>query len=172
MPDQVVLRCGLAAGTTLDRPLLRELRRELRAAEALATASRALAHRDMSRRRLAARLQRAGVAPAPRLGAISALTAAGALDDERLARHRAAVLAERGWGNAAIAVRLESEGVDQAEARAAIDALPPERERAAEAVSGLDTKQAWTQLARRGFDPDTIEAVLGPLDDYPGGGLG
>jgi SOS response regulatory protein OraA/RecX len=173
VPDEVVLRCGLAAGTTLDRPLLRELRRELLAVEALTTASRALARSDMSRRRLAARLEHAGVAREPQLGAIAALAAVGALDDARLARHRATRLAERAWGNGAIAERLEAEGIAEPDARAAIETLPPEAERAAAAVADLtDRRKAWARLARRGFAPDTIEAVIGLLDEDAGGWLG
>ncbi|MGH3041065.1 MAG: hypothetical protein ACRDNG_04895, partial [Gaiellaceae bacterium] len=48
VPDAVVLRCGLAAGVELDRPLLRRLRRELRRAEALEAATRTIARRDVS----------------------------------------------------------------------------------------------------------------------------
>jgi regulatory protein len=173
VPDEVVLRCGLATGIALERPLLRGIRRQLRAAEAVALASRALAGRDLSRHRLAERLERAGVAPEPRLGAIAALTSAGALDDARLARARAASLAERGWGNAAIATRLEAEGIADVEARAALDTLAPEAERASLlARRATDRKKTWAYLARRGFQTETIEAVLGTLDDDAHGGLG
>ena len=173
MPDEVVLRCALAVGAVLDRPLLRQLRAELRAAEAVTIASRALARRDMSRRRLAARLEHARMVREPRSRALAALTDAGALDDARLARHRAASLAERGWGNAAITARLEEEGIAETEARTAVEALAPEAERALLLVPRFgDTKKAWAYLARRGFEPDTIDAVLSPLDDEGRGGLG
>jgi SOS response regulatory protein OraA/RecX len=173
VPDEVVVRCRLAAGVELDRPLLRHLRAELRAAEALVVAGRALRRRDLSRRRVAARLERAGVAPAAERRALAALTHAGAVDDARLARARAASLAERGWGDSAIAARLEAEEIPESEARAALETLPPEPERASRVVAGIPTPaKAWALLARRGFDPETIEAVVGPLDEGGDGGLG
>src|SRR5207247_9084449 len=64
VPVGVAGRAGLAEGRSLDRAALRTLRRELRRAEALAVAGRVLRSRDMSRAGLAARLQRAAVAPA------------------------------------------------------------------------------------------------------------
>ena len=172
MPDDVVLRSGLAAGVELDRPLLRRLRIELRNAEALALAGRALRRRDLSRRRLAERLERAGVAPAAERHALATLADAGAVDDARLARGRAASLAERGWGDAAIAARLTADGIRASDAHAAVELLAPEAERAARVVAGIrEPKKAWTLLLRRGFDTETIEAVLGPLDEDAGGRL-
>lgn len=165
VPDDVVLRCGLAAGVELGRPLLRELRRELRRAEALAVATRALGRRELSRRRLEERLRARGVRPSAQAGALAALARAGLVDDERLARRRAAVLAERGQGDAAILARLGSEGIDAETARAAVAELADERERAASvAATATDRRKAWSLLARRGFGHDAIESALGPLD--------
>ena len=130
MPDDVVVRCGLRADLELDRPLLRRLRRELRQAEALAVAGRSLRRRDLSRRRLVERLEGAGVAPAVERSALQALTDARILDDAKLAETRAAALAERGWGDAAIAARLDAEGIAEDEARAALAGLPAEALRA------------------------------------------
>ena len=76
VPDDVVVRCRLAAGVELERPLLRLLRRELRHAEALELAGRTLRRRDLSRRRLSERLEQAGVAPAAERSALAALTEA------------------------------------------------------------------------------------------------
>jgi SOS response regulatory protein OraA/RecX len=173
VPDEVVVRCRLSAGVELDRPLLRLLRRELRRAEALALAGRTLRRRDLSRRRLSERLERAGVAPAAERSALLALTEARIVDDARLAAGRAVALAERGWGNAAIAARLEAEGIPEAEASSAIDKLEPETTRAARAAAALsDPRKAWALLTRRGFDEETIEAVVETLDEDGGGGLG
>jgi SOS response regulatory protein OraA/RecX len=173
VPDDVVVRCSLAAGLELERPLLRLLRAELRRAEALSLAGRALARRDLSRRRLAERLERAGVSTEAGQRALGALVDAGAVDDARVAKLRAASLAERGWGNAAIAGRLEGEGLGEEEIHAALAGMAHERERAAMLAKPLsDPRRAWTLLARRGFDPETIEAVLGTLDGPEGGGLG
>jgi regulatory protein len=173
VPDEVVVRCGLSAGVELDRPLLRQLRRELRRAEALDLAGRTLRRRDLSLRRLSERLERAGVAPAAGRSALLALSEARIVDDARLADGRAATLAERGWGNTAIAARLEAEGIPEADAGSAIAKLEPETARAARAAAAVsDPRKAWALLTRRGFDEETIEAVVETLDEETGGGLG
>jgi SOS response regulatory protein OraA/RecX len=173
VPDEVVVRCRLSTGVELDRPLLRLLRRELRRTEALALAGRTLRRRDLSLLRLSERLERAGVAPAAEQSALLALTEARIVDDARLADGRAAALSERGWGNAAIAARLEEEGIPGAEAGSAIDKLEPEPARAARVAATVnDPRKAWALLARRGFDEETIEAVVETLDGDSGGGLG
>jgi SOS response regulatory protein OraA/RecX len=172
VPDEVVLRCGLAVGVALERPLLRRLRRELRHAEALAVAGRTLRRRDLSTRRLAERLEAARVTPAAERSALQTLTDARVLDDTRFAAARASALAERGWGDVAISARLEAEGIAEADAREALAGLPAEPVRAETITSGLDRAKAWALLARRGFDQDTIEAVVGSLDEGAGGGLG
>ena len=95
------------------------------------------------------------------------------MDDARLANGRAETLAERGWGNAVIAARLEAEGIPEAEAGSAIDKLEPEPPRAARVAATVnDPRKAWALLTRRGFDEETIEAVVEPLDVDSGGGLG
>jgi SOS response regulatory protein OraA/RecX len=155
VPDAVVLGAGLTSGMTLDRPVLRRIRGELRRADALRAAFRALERSDISSRRLEERLERAADRPTARDVAAS-LRRSGLLDDERTARIRARRLAERGWGDAAILVRLEAEGIGEADARAAVAELEPERLRA----DGVPA----TRLAARGFSPETIEDVVGPLD--------
>ena len=171
MADDVVVRCGLRAGLELDRPLLRSLRRELRYAEAMAIASRALRRHDVSTKRLTERLARAGVAPRAGKSAVGALLEARILDDARVAGARARVLAERGWGDAAIAARLEAEGIAGDDASRAIGALPPEAFRAAEVAARVpDRHRAWTLLARRGFDESTIENVVGEWTSESGAG--
>ena len=162
----MVVRCGLATGVELDRPLLRRLRSELRRAEALETVVRALARGDLTRRRVGERLRRKGVAPATEETVLSTLASAGLVDDARVARARASTLAERGWGDAAIAARLEADGVDEADAAAALAELPPEDERATDLVADeRDRRGAARLLARRGFAFETIEDVVGPVDD-------
>jgi SOS response regulatory protein OraA/RecX len=173
VPDDVVVRCQLAAGVVLDRPLLRLIRSELRRAEALAVAGRALRRRDLSLARLTDRLERAGVAAGTASQAVASLAAAGAVDDARLAHARAQALAARGWGDEAVRERLESEGIGAAEAATALEALAPERERAAVLVEQVgDARKAWALLARRGFDLETIEAVAPAVDDGDARGLG
>jgi SOS response regulatory protein OraA/RecX len=141
---------------SLDRPILRRLRWELKRSEALRVADRALARSDVSSRRLGQRLERAGVRGAVAEGVLEALQETGVVHDPRTARRRAERLAERGYGDAAIAARLEAEGIDDVAAREAIRELPPERERA----SRIPPKR----LAARGFSAETIEEIVGPLD--------
>jgi regulatory protein len=173
VPDAAVVDCGLAKGVRLERPLLREIRRSLHRADALAAAGRTLKRRDASRRRVAERLARAGVAPAAREEALTALESAGVLDDERFARSRAEALADRGWGDRAIHAKLSAEGVEATAAAAAIEALEPEAERAATVASRFsDARKAWAYLARHGFDRDSVEAALGALDAPERAGLG
>jgi sugar/nucleoside kinase (ribokinase family) len=92
------------------------------------------------------------------------------VDDERLAQGRACALAERGWGNAAIAFRLAGEGLSDVNVEAALAELEPEVVRARRAAAGRADRKTWALLARRGFDPETIESVLGPLDETAVGG--
>lgn len=144
LPTEVVVRVGLVVGRALDRETARTLARELRRSRALARATRALRHRDLSRRALAERL------PAPaRDDALEALERSGYLDDMRSASMRAAGLADRGWGDAALRFRLEHEGFDGEAVEAAIAALEPEAERARDLVARGRTPR-W--LAARGFE--------------------
>jgi regulatory protein len=166
VPDEVVVRCGLAAGLELERPLLREIRRALRRTEALELAARALHRRDLSRRRLDERLAARGVAEHEREGALATLAAAGAVNDARVARARGAALAESGWGDAAVVARLRGEGFTAELARDVLAGLAPESERARSAAARFDDRRkAWAHLSRRGFSEEAIEAALGTLDE-------
>lgn len=168
VPDEVVLRCQLAAGVELDRPLLRRLRQELQNAGALQRAGRALARRPLSEQRLDERLERAGFPVDARLNAVTRLKASGFVDDVKLARGRAESLADRGWGNTAIAGRLDAEGFEETAARVAIEALEPEIDRAVALVATVsDRRRAWALLTRRGFATDSVEAAAGTLDEDP-----
>jgi regulatory protein len=162
----VVVRCRLAPDVALDRRRLREIRRELRRAEALGAAVRVLARRDVSEQRLRERLASRGVSADAAESVVATLASAGAVDDARLAHARAASLCERGWGDAAIGVRLEQEGLASDIVSGALTALPPESSRArGVAARAPDRRAAWRLLARRGFSPEAIEDALGPLDD-------
>jgi len=165
VPDEVVLRCGLAPGVELDRPLLRSFRRELRRAEALGLAVRTVARRDVSTGRLRERLLARGVRAEAVEGAVATLTSAGVIDDARTAASRARSLAERGWGDAAVAARLAGEGFRAPDVQEALASLRPERERAEVLVAQAgDASAAWRLLVRRGFQEETVEDVLGSLD--------
>jgi len=129
--------------------------------------------RPLSEQRLRERLRRRGIPSEDQQSAVAALADAGFVDDVRLAHGRAAALSERGWGDAAISARLEGEGLPALEIEGAVAALEPEHVRAARLTRGLaDRKKAWALLARRGFDADTIESILGALDADGPDGLG
>jgi SOS response regulatory protein OraA/RecX len=158
LPADVVVRAGLSEGCPLDRPTLRVVRRELRRTEALAVATRALRSRDLSRQRLAERLERAAVAPASAAESLATLERAGLVDEARVARARAQSLAERGYGDEAIRHRLAVEGLPDE----AVTDLAPEAERARPLIDrrGPGPRTArW--LASRGFGEEAVEAALG-----------
>ena len=162
LPVDVVVRASLAEGRSLDRATLRLLRRELRRAEALHVAGRALRHRDLSRRRLAERLERADVPPAAATESLAALERAGAVDDARVARVRAHSLADRDYGDEAIRYRLLTEGLDEELVGEALAELPGEAERAAPLIArrGAGPRTA-RYLAGRGFGEEALEAASG-----------
>jgi SOS response regulatory protein OraA/RecX len=146
LPADAVVRSGLRVGRALDRPTARTLARELRRADGVRVAVRALRHRDLSRQALAERLPaRAGEE------VLDALERSGYLDDVRTAASRAASLAERGWGDEAIRLRLEEEGFSGAPLEDAVAALEPEPERARRLLAAGKTER-W--LAARGFAPE------------------
>jgi len=161
LPADVVVRAGLVEGRALDREALRLVRRELRRAEALRVAGRALRSRELSRRRLAERLERA-VPPQAAAESLSTLERAGLVDDERVARARAWALADRGWGDEAIRHRLLAEAFDEAAAGEAVHALEPEGERARRLVESRGPGPRTARyLSGRGFGEEAVEAALG-----------
>jgi regulatory protein len=162
LPVDVVVRAGIAEGRTLDRPALRELRRELRRAEALHVAGRALRHRDLSRRRLTERLERSSVAPAAAAESLAALESAGLVDDRRVAGLHAQSLARRGYGDEAIRHRLVAEGLADGLVDEALAGLDPEAERARPLIDRRGTGPRTARyLAGRGFGEEAVEAALG-----------
>jgi SOS response regulatory protein OraA/RecX len=162
VPADAVVRTGLAVGRTLDRPTARTLARELRRAEALGVAVRALRHRDLSRRRLEERLASRGAGAAAQADAIATLEQAGLVDDARVGEARAQALAARGYGDAAIRAALEAEGLPGE----AVERLEPELERARRVMArrggGSTTLR---RLAARGFDPAILEDLSGFAED-------
>jgi regulatory protein len=129
--------------------------------DALDAAARALTRRDRSEAGVLEVLRRKGVAEDEAVDAVETLRRLGAVDDERFADAGATSLAERGYGDAAIAFRLDREGVSRELAERAVSALEPETERARQLVArrGATAKTArW--LASRGFGPDSVEAAI------------
>lgn len=162
LPIDVVARTGLVEGRELDRPALRLLRRELRRAEALAIAARALRRHDLSERGIADRLAAAAVPPAVLEESLDVLSRAGLVDDARFAAGRAASLAERGYGNTAIRHDLEGKGIDPHSIHEALDTLEAEADRAQRLVDrrGAGAKTA-RYLASKGFGEEALEAAAG-----------
>jgi SOS response regulatory protein OraA/RecX len=155
------VRTGLAVGRALDRETARALGRELRRAEALDVAVRALRYRDQSRQRLEQRLERRGSRAAAREDALQALERAGLVDDGRVAAGRAWALAERGYGDAAIRFALEGEQLAPDLVEEALAALEPERERVKTLLSDPSDLKTLRRLAARGFAAETLEDVAG-----------
>ena len=83
------------------------------------------------------------------------------MDDERFARSRAEQLAARGSGDALIRHDLEGRGIAAEHVETALDALEPERERAARLAEqrGRSVKTA-RYLASRGFGADALEGLV------------
>jgi regulatory protein len=124
-------------------------------------AARALRHRDRSRAQIAARLERAGIDGQRATEALETLERVGYVDDARFAAARAAALADRGLGDAAICDDLEASGIDPAGVAEALASLTPEAERAA-TIAEAEGRTAKTaaRLSRKGFSEESIEAAL------------
>jgi regulatory protein len=174
VPADAVVRTGLVVGRALDREAARTLGRELRRADALTRATRALRPRDRSRKALVDRLAHAGVREQAREDALDTLERAGLVDDARVAVTRARALADRGQGDAAIRFDLEREGVTADLVEDALAGLEPERERVRELLARrrravepggpadrAEVVKTARWLAARGFDSGTIEDALG-----------
>ena len=165
IPLDVAARSGLTIGLERDRERLRPLRREHRRGDAVAAGTQALARYDRSEQGLRGILERKGIGEREREEAIATLRRHGALNDERFAQARATALAKRGFGDAAIAFKLEQDGVEPEASAAAMAALEPERDRAVRLTArrGPSARTArW--LAARGFAPESVEAAL-PTED-------
>ncbi|HEY4348056.1 MAG TPA: RecX family transcriptional regulator [Gaiellaceae bacterium] len=161
LPAAAVVAAGLRVGLPLDRDRARELGRAVRRSEALDAAGKALSHRDRSVAGLAAHLERKGVAPEARSGAVETLSKLGFVDDGRFAASRAASLARRGYGDEAIRFDLGEQGVGEEQIAIAVAGLEPEldRARALVANAGMTVKTA-RRLGAKGFSDETIESAI------------
>jgi SOS response regulatory protein OraA/RecX len=162
VPLDAAARAGLRVGLELDRERLRELRNALRRTQAGTRALRALRTRDLAAAELDARLERSGFTAAERTETVARLEQTGLVDDARLAHSRAAVLAERGHGDASIRWDLEQRGIAAAHVEEALGALESEPERASRIVAERGAGPATARLlARRGFDEEAVAAGRG-----------
>lgn len=165
LPAAAVVAAGLRPGVELDRVKARELRHAVRRVEALERAAAALARRDHSRCELEQALDRRGVRASERGDALETMERLGYLDDARLATRRAETLAQRGYGDEAIRVDLERRGLEAGEIRHALGRLEREELRARRLLARRPGADGARTLAARGFDPDTIDAVI-PSSDW------
>jgi SOS response regulatory protein OraA/RecX len=136
----------------------------------LDAAARALSRRDRSEAGVLDVLRRRGIPDDEAVEAVETLRRLGALDDERFASASAAALARRGFGDRAILLRLEREGVNWELAAEAAASLEPEVERTRRLVArrGASAKTArW--LYGHGFARESIEAAIA---EGAGGELG
>jgi SOS response regulatory protein OraA/RecX len=129
--------------------------------DALEYALRSLRHRDRSVRELEQRLQVRGFSESEREQAIETLLRTGVVDDHRFAEARAHALAERGVGDALIRHRLELAGVAAELVEQALQAVPPEADRARLLVSrrGGGAKTA-RYLIGKGFSEDVVDGLI------------
>jgi SOS response regulatory protein OraA/RecX len=121
---------------------------------------RALARRELSVTELVDRIRRSGVSEDDARRAAARLREAGYQSDERAARERARVLAERGLGDRGIEDDLRQRGLASTLRASVIAELPPERERAERVVLRRGNGDAALGLLlRKGFDEEVARAV-------------
>ena len=132
----------------------------------MAKAARALSRRDLSECELSERLERARVPPAARAETVERLAHAGAVDDERFARGRAELLAERDAGDLLIRHDLAGRGIAEELVDSSVAGLDPEPERAAKLVQARGTGLKTARyLMRKGFSEESIEMAV--AEDAP-----
>jgi regulatory protein len=161
LPAESVIAAGLHEGVALDRDHARRLRTELRRVAARDAALSALSRSDHTAATLSAKLAARGVAPAAREFALETMGRAGLVDDARFAHARAALLAERGAGDALIRDDLARRGVSPQLIAGAIAELDPEAERAERIVAAKGrSPKTLRHLAAKGFGNDVLEALV------------
>jgi len=160
---------GCRAGAVWSSELVAtiERRRDLRRLRE--EALRCLARREHSREELRRRLAQRGFGATPIAEALDELERDGWLDESRFIESRLDEWLRRpAHGRAWLLGRLEKDGVDRAEAEAALsDLYPPEAERAAarRVARSLATEPRATPrrvaaaLARRGFDEEIVREI-------------
>jgi regulatory protein len=168
--DRRLAEHGLAVGTGLDPVTSAALRDAGRADAAERRALRLIAVRPRSRAELARRMAEWGLSEAAAATVLERLTAIGAVDDGVLA---AAVVSSRrahAYGRLRVDADLERLGVDPAARAVAATDAGDEAERARRALAARGApdpgdpaglRRAADYLQRRGFDAETVAAVLG-----------
>jgi regulatory protein len=168
--DRRLAEPGLAAGEQLDPAACAALREAGRADAAERRALRLIAVRPRSRAELARRMGEWGLSEPAAAAVLERLSAIGAVDDRVLAAAVASSRRAHAYGRLRVDADLERLRVDpDARAVAETDA-GDETERARRALGARGApgrgdpaglRRAAAYLQRRGFDPDTVAAVLG-----------
>jgi SOS response regulatory protein OraA/RecX len=168
--DRRLAEHGLAVGETLDPAACAALRDAGRADAAEGRALRLIAVRPRSRAELARRMGEWGLSEEAAAAVLERLAAIGAVDDGVLA---AAVVSSRrahAYGRLRVEADLERLRVDPAARALAGTDAGDEAERARRALAARGSpdagdpaglRRAAGYLQRRGFDADTVAAVLG-----------
>jgi regulatory protein len=169
--DRRVVEHRLTAGAALGAPGIDALRRAAAFDAAEIRALRLIARRPRSAAELRARMGEWGIDEVTAAGVVERLRELGQVDDRRLAAAVAESGRARGYGRLRTAGDLGRLAVDGPAAAAALAALPdderPDAERVARRRFGpppYDDRTARRVvgfLARRGFDPDAVAAVVG-----------
>jgi regulatory protein len=129
--------------------------------DAFAVVVDALARRDLTAAELEQRLARAGFDAESRAEAMARADESGYLDDARVARERARVLADRDASDGAIRSELERRGLADEAVEAALTAVATEEERAARLARRLGGgPRAARALVRKGFPEDLVERTV------------
>lgn len=174
--ERRLLDLPLRPGDPLDDDQVELLREWERVDRAERQMLNLLAVRARSRAEVERRLQSRGLADSEIADVCGRLETAGLVDDRRLAGEVVAREVQAGAGRYRLRARLERLAVDGAEAAAALEEATDRRrelERAQALVrtrfgdaplSDRDRMRASGLLARRGFDRDTVEAVVGTPD--------
>ena len=142
---------------------------------ARAAAVTLLARRDLPSGELRERLTQQGFAAEAAVAALAALTAEGALNDERYANNYVAYHAGRGRGPVRIGADLRARGLPQELIETALEGGPDWRSAAAATRArrfGKTAPVSWREKARqarflqyRGFSADHIRAATGADSD-------
>jgi regulatory protein len=168
--DRRLAEHGLAVGDELDPAACAALRAAGRADAAERRALRLIAVRPRSRAEIARRMGEWGLSEAGAAAVLERLSAMGAVDDGVLA---AAVVSSRrahAYGRLRVDADLERLRVDPAARALAVTDAGDEAERARRALAARGVpdagdaaglRRAAGYLQRRGFDADTVAAVLG-----------
>jgi regulatory protein len=169
--DRRVVEHGLGAGVALGPAAEAALRSAAVVDAAERRALRLIARRPRSRTELDRRLGEWGLGPADAAGVLERLGSVGLVDDDALAGAVVSARRADGYGRLRIRHDLGRIGIDgpttaahaattaEAEVERARAALGARRAPATDDAAGV--RRAAGYLARRGFDADTVAAVLG-----------